>query len=475
VSDPRALVRVVDELLWSLRRDGLAVSTAQAIDVGRAVRAVGVAHGDRVREAVAAIVVQRPRERRRFDAVFDAFFHGADVDGGRGRTLWERLEDRGFAAAELDALRELFAQLAASGTDGMAPLETLLDRGADLDRLLALADVTRQIDAHSGPQLGFQSHRLAAQVGAGRARQALTRIRSLLAEALGDTRGAALADALAAELDRAEEDVRAHVRRTYEARVAEAERQRGERTLGTTPFTALDDAEIEEVRRGVRSFAERLRGGARVRARRALRGRIDPHRTLRRALRTGGVPFTPARRRRRRDRPKLVLLCDVSDSVRAAAAFLLEFTYVAQELFSRARSFVFVSDLGETTQLFAREPVRVAIARAWGGQVVRSGDNSNYGRVLRAFEARHLRELDRRTTVVILGDGRTNYHDAAPEVLDRIRERSRALVWLCPEPRGQWSQGDSAMASYAPRCTAVYEVRCAADLEVAARTLVARG
>jgi hypothetical protein len=193
------------------------------------------------------------------------------------------------------------------------------------------------------------------------------------------------------------------------------------------------------------------------------------------ALRTGGVPFALARKKKRRDRPRLVLLCDVSDSVRAAAAFLLEFTYVAQELFSRARSFVFVSELGETTQLFAHQPVRSAIGQAWGGGVVRSGDNSNYGRVLRAFEARHLRELDRRTTVVILGDGRTNFHDAAPEVLDRVRERSRALLWLCPEPRGQWSQGDSAMASYAPRCTAVYEVRNAADLEHAARALVARG
>jgi uncharacterized protein with von Willebrand factor type A (vWA) domain len=186
------------------------------------------------------------------------------------------------------------------------------------------------------------------------------------------------------------------------------------------------------------------------------------------------VPFDPARKERHRDRPKLVLLCDVSDSVRAAAAFLLEFTYAAQDLFSRARSFVFVSELGETTTLFEREPVRAAIARAWGGGVVRSGDNSNYGRVLREFESRHGRELDRRTTVVILGDGRSNYLDPAADVLDRIRERSRALLWLCPEPRSQWGHGDSAMAQFAPKCTAVYEVRCASDLERAARVLVSR-
>lgn len=223
----------------------------------------------------------------------------------------------------------------------------------------------------------------------------------------------------------------------------------------------------------MRHFADKLRAGARVRARRAHRGRIDPHRTLRRAVRTGGVPLSLAYRDRRRDRPKLVLLCDVSDSVRAAARFLLELTYAAQELFERARSFVFVSDLGETTQLFARLPVRAAIAHAWAGGVVRSGDNSNYGRVLRAFEAEHLREIDRRTTVVILGDGRTNYHDAAPEVISRVRSRARAVLWLCPEGRGQWGQGDSAMARYAPLCTAVYEVACAADLERAVRGLLA--
>jgi len=472
--DPRALVRVLDELLWSLRRAGFTVSTAQAIDVARAVTAVGLEHADHVSDAIAAIVVQRARDRARFDAEMAAFF-AAEGRERRGATLWDRLAERGFATSELDAVRELLSQLRASGSDGVEPLTTLMHRGADLDRLLALAGLTRQLDAESGPQLGFQTHRLLGQLGASRARQTLAQLRSFLRDALGADRGDALADALAAELEAAVDDVRAHVKRTYEARVAEVERERGQRTLETTPFASLSETENDEVRRAVRRFAERLRGGARVRARRALRGRIDPHRTLRMALRTGGVPFALARKKKRRDRPRLVLLCDVSDSVRAAAAFLLEFTYVAQELFSRARSFVFVSELGETTQLFAHLPVRTAIGEAWGGGVVRSGDNSNYGRVLRTFEARHLRELDRRTTVVILGDGRTNFHDAGADVLDRVRDRSRALLWLCPEPRGQWSQGDSAMASYAPRCTAVYEVRNAADLEHAARALVARG
>jgi uncharacterized protein len=472
MADVRALVRVVDELLWSLRREGFVVSTAQAVDVARAVREVGLEQREHVRAAVGAIVVQHARERARYESAFDAFFDAGAPDR---RTLWERLASApwGFSEAELDALRELLGQLAATQGESMAPLGLLLERGADLDRVLALAGVAQSLDAHSGMQLGFLTHRLLGQMGTGRARQALGALRTRLVDALG-ARGEALADALAKELEAAEDEVRAHVRRTYEARVAEVERQRADRRVETMPFAALSDSEIEEVRRAVRRFAERLRGGARVRARRALRGRIDPHRTLRRALRTGGVPFDPARKERHRDRPKLMLLCDVSDSVRAAAAFLLEFTYAAQDLFSRARSFVFVSELGETTNLFEREPVKQAIARAWGGGVVRSGDNSNYGRVLRDFETRYGRELDRRTTVVILGDGRTNYLDPAADVLDRIRERSRALLWLCPEPRGQWSHGDSAMAQYAPKCTAVYEVRSAADLERAARVLVSR-
>jgi uncharacterized protein len=470
--DPSALVRLVDELLWVLRREGFDVSTAQAIDAMRAVAAVGFERRADVRDALAAVIVHRARDRGRFDDAFDRFF-AVDAGGAPARTLWQRLAARGFDRDELDVLRALL--LARGGDDGFAELATLVERGADFDRALAMGSRAPDFDASSEPRLGFLAHRLISRLGLGAARRGLDALRRFLVEALG-ARGEGLADALAQELERAPDEVRAYVRRRHDADAAEQQRERAEHRLATTPFVALTHAEIEEVRRSVRRFAERLRGGERLRRRRRARhGRIDPHRTLRRALATGGVPFELVRRRRRRDRPRLVLLCDVSDSVRAAARFLLEFTYAAQEMFARTRSFVFVSELGETTDLFAREPVAAAVARAWGGGVVSTSDNSNYGRAFRAFDARHARDLDRRTTVVVLGDGRTNYFDPAADVVGRLRERSRALLWLCPEPRGQWGQGDSAMAVYAARCSAVYEVSCAADLERVARLLVARG
>jgi uncharacterized protein len=467
-ADPRALVRVLDELLWRLRREGFAISTAQAIDVARAVAAVGLDRPAAFRDAVACVVLRRATERARFDAAFASFFAARFAESAG--TLWDRLRGQGFETAELDALRVLLADLGASGPDSGASFGALMERGADFDRLLVLSGMAAIVDAHSALMLGFLTHRLSTEMGAARARGTLEVLRAHLVVALG-ARGQALADALAKELEYADDAMRAFVKRTHDARASELERERGERRLDTAAFTSLTDAQIDTVRRAVRRFAERLRGAARVRARRARRGRIDPHRTLRCAQRTGGVPYDIARKQRPRARPKLVILCDVSDSVRAAACFLLEFTYAAQELFEQTRTFVFVSDLRETTEFFAREPVRSAIDAAWRG---RAGDNSNYGRVLRAFEARHLREIDRSTTVVILGDGRTNYHDAASEVLDRIRARSRALIWLCPEPRGQWPAGDSAMTRYAAKCSQVFEVRSAGDLERAARALLSR-
>ena len=463
--DRRAVLRITDELLWVLRREGLRIATSQAIDAVRSIALVGFESREDLREALATVVVQHRRDRAPFDRAFDAFFSRT----GHRRTLWERLESEGFSAAELDALRELLERLAASSPDGA--LGTMLGRGADLDRLLHLAGTSRVLDAMQSPlQAGFFTHRLLDRIGTQKARDALAALRPRLVDALGDERGEALTAALEAELAAAADDVRSFVRQTVERRQQD---EGAPRDLLSTPFSSLSDAEIEEVRRAVRRFVQRLRGGERVRRRRARKGRIDAHRTLRLAMRSDGVPFALARKARRRDKPRLVILCDVSESVRAVARFLLELAYAAQELFSGTRTFVFVSELGETTRLFEENPVETALAHAYSGAVVPVTHNSNYGRALRAFEQEVVPELDRRTTVVVLGDGRTNYLDPAVDVLDAIRARARALVWLCPEPRAAWATGDSAMPRYAPRCTSVLEVRCARDLEDAARLLVA--
>jgi hypothetical protein len=465
------VLRVLDELLWALRREGFSISTAQAIDALRAAEIVGFADRAVLRDALGAVVVERRADRDRFRAAFDAFFA---ADRAHAGDLWSRLRARGFDETALGALRELLQGAAErSGATGDAvALRGLLGSESELDQLLRAAGIARVLGPMTSPlQVGFFTQKVMGALDLPRAASALRRIGAALREALGEERGRALEAALAEELERARRRIRLHVERAVAERTA-APAAGGRRVEGVA-FAGLTEGERAEVRRALRGLAERLRGAERVRRKRARAGRVDPHRTMRLAMRTGGVPFTPARRRRRRDKPRLVLLCDVSDSVRAASLFMLELVHAAQELFSGTRSFVFVGDLAETTDLFADLPPDTALGRIYGGGVVSLAHNSNYGRVLAAFEARVGRALDRRTTVVILGDGRTNYLGDAAEVVGRLRERARAVVWICPEGPGSWGSGDSAMLRYQAAATRVVVARTARELEDAARAVAA--
>jgi hypothetical protein len=458
--DPRALLRVFDELLWTLRREGLRVSTAQAIDAVRAVEAVGLEDRWAVREALAAVLVLRNSERAAFDRAFERFFGEKEPR----RTFFERLALEGFREDELDVLRGWLAAVASGGGE---TLGGLVEGGAELAHLLESAGVRRALEGlTASAQAGFFAHRVQDVLGMARARSAMGSLESTLRDALGD-RGEALAASVRRALERSAGETRQHVERVAER----LQRAAGDGLRGA-PLASLDAVELEQMRRAVRRIAEKLRGAERVRRKRARRGTIDPHRTFRRALATGGVPFAPARRRRRPDRARLVVLCDVSDSVRHASSFLLELVWTLHDLFERTRSFVFVSDVGETTSLFEEGTVDAALALATSGAVVPMTANSSYGRALRTFRDRVGASLDRRTTLVVLGDGRTNFQDDGAEALAELGGRVGTLLWLCPEPRAAWARGDSAMARYAPSCTDVLCVRTAAELEDAARTIL---
>lgn len=466
------LLRTFDELLWVLRRAGLKIATSQAIDALRVVDLVGFDDRESLRHALAAVIVQKRSDLARFDAAFDTFFRH---DAPHARDLIARLAAQGFDAATIDRLRKILDAMVEGGAAGdVAVLLELVGGGVSLSSRLMRADVERSLEGLGNTlQIGFFAQKVLERVGAPRAGQQLARLRAELIDALGDE-GARLADALTRELAQARSEVRAFVEEKLRRRLERAPDPEGGSTARDTTFFTLDEAQIDEVRRAVRVLGERLRGAARVRERHAHHGRVDPAATLRAAMRSGGVPTRLVRRTRRRDRPRLWVLCDISDSVRTAASFMLEFVAVVQELFDRTRTFVFVGDLGETTSLFESEPVRVAISKAFAGAVVDVHHNSNYGRMLRQLEERHARDLDRRCTVVILGDGRTNYQPAEAEVLGRIRDRVGSLLWLCPEPMGSWGTGDSAMPLYAKHVTSVLPASTARELEAAARAILVR-
>jgi uncharacterized protein with von Willebrand factor type A (vWA) domain len=460
------MLDVLDNFLWILRREGFSLSPAQAIDVARAAREVGFGDRMMLRDAIACIVVDDAKERPLFDHLFDEFF---SLHARPQLDLPTRLLAQGFSRAELAALRQLLGDFLSP--QGRARLRALLTGGTELDHLLASEAVQKQLARINSPlQKGFFVHQLIEELGIERARSSLDFLGEGLSELIEPGRAAELVKALLRELQRSENRVRERV----EKHLANVEKSRAAiEGAMSTPFAALGEEEIAEVRRGVRMLAERLRGAARVKARHRRRGRIDPARTMRKSLKSGGLPFRLVRRDQRREKPKLIVLCDISDSVRQASRFMLEFVVAIQELFERTRSFVFVSDIAEVTQIFAKEgPGGPAVEAAMNA--VDTAHNSYYARAFLHFEQQFMSAIDRRTTVIILGDGRTNYQATGADVVAEMKARARNVIWLCPEPRSRWGEGDSAMPDYTAEVTQALVVASGADLERAARELVVR-
>ncbi len=463
------MLRVLSELLGALRREGFEISTAQAIDVARAVDAVGLSERSVMRAAIGAVVVDRSSERAAFDRVFEGVFREAAVHAG---DLWSRLRARGFSESEVSLVRDVLEAAASRASADTEGLRALAGDPRELDHLLRAARIRRTLAPMiASASAGFFAQEVEKTLGVGRMSSVVGRIGAALADAFGADRGDALAAALRDELAGLRRRVRDHVEREPD-RKDRSRRAEDDRPMGAA-FATLDADEARAVRRALGTLAERLRGAVRVRRKRARRGSFDARATIRRARRTGGVPVVAVRRRRRDDRPKLVVVCDVSESVRAAARFMLELVAAIQELYSSARSFVFVGEVAETTELF-RGGTAAALAALASGRVVDLGANSNYGRAFTELERRIGADLDRRDTVVVLGDGRTNRLADGADAVARLRDRAGALFWLCPEPSESWGAFDSAMPRYARASTQVLPVRNARELELAARAVVRR-
>jgi uncharacterized protein with von Willebrand factor type A (vWA) domain len=231
--------------------------------------------------------------------------------------------------------------------------------------------------------------------------------------------------------------------------------------------------DAEHLRLEVARLVARLRSRAALRQKRSKAGRIDPRRTLRANLRYGGVPIE-VRRRKAQQKPRLTLICDVSTSMRPVAEFMLRLIYELSDQVARARSFAFNSDMEEISPAMdGRKPGDAISAVLWS--IPPGYYATDLGGSLATFESRYRDAVDRRTTVIVLGDGRNNHRDPRADLLRDVGRRARRLVWLNPEPPEQWGGGDSDMHHYAPICDAVYPVRNLAQLAAAVDRLLSEG
>lgn len=247
---------------------------------------------------------------------------------------------------------------------------------------------------------------------------------------------AALRRRLTGVLDNLPELLKAHLEKllAIEQRIVEGHDD-AERVAEVDRANESERMQLEE---SLRRLAKSLHGALTHRRRVSPRGRIDSARTMRKNMRYDGVPFSPVTVQRREDKPRLVVLTDVSLSVRATARFTLHLVHGLQDLFGQVRSFAFVADLVEVTDLFADHPVEHALGLIFGGDQLDVDANSHYGLAFGQFLEDHGSAVTRRTTVLVLGDGRGNGNDPNMEAFVEITRRARETIWLTPEPRYSW-------------------------------------
>ena len=417
----------------ALRAQGIPAGPAETVDAAAALEVLGFDDRELVREGLAAALVRRGGQRAVFDAAFDLYFPAGIGAPERAR------EDQ---PSTLEELRE---ELAAALADG--------DQQA-LAQLAGLAvDMLGQYGSASGPGGGFSAH------------QTLERLQpqTLIARVLAAVRGGGARGEFTDRFDRDEirrrvEGFRGQVRTEARRRAAEVRgRERvAKHAIAPAPdrvdFLIASRTQLAELRRTIQPLSRKLATRLAARRKRTTRGQIDLRRTLRRSLSTGGVPLRPAYRHRRPGRPEIVLLCDLSGSVAGFANFTMLLVQALRDQFSKIRVFAFVDSADEVTHLVtggAADPEHLGARMLSEAALVRWDGHSDYGGSLRQFTANWLDAVGPRTSVLILGDARTNGGDPNLDAVREIKARARHVYWLNPERRSLWSTGDSAALEYA--------------------------
>ncbi|MDX6626518.1 MAG: uncharacterized protein QOE56_1507 [Solirubrobacterales bacterium] len=435
-----------------LRGEGVAVGTSEILDAFAALEQVEWTSHDDFREALAATIAKSQDDRRVFELLFDRYFFRAAEAEAVQRGITERGEggegeggagdgEVGSQPIDIDELREQIREAMAEGDE---------DRLRDLARL-AIAAFGR---GEGSGVVGVDVQRIRRTLGLTAGNQP------------PNEDGVERPPIDRSQLNRFER----HLRRELERDLIE----RTETLPPSRPLAELDRAlptsptqDLAAVHRAVSQMKRRLATLGHEQRGRSKSQVVDVRKTMRASLETGGVPLRLRYKPKRPRRPEIYVLCDVSTSVTSASVFFLSVLHALHDSFRKLRSFVFIERISEVTDVFEHERDFAVVAQrisSEGGVADVSG-YTDYGRVWQEFLTEISDDLDPRSTVIVLGDARTNGRAPHAEVFAQVSERAGRLFWLNPEPKLYWNYGDSVMAAYERYCDGAFECWTTRHLE----------
>ncbi len=454
------------EFVRALRAAGVRVSLAESQDAMFAVDHSGVRNQATFKSSMKATLVKNHRDQPIFDYFFPLFFKNnkpplqnilEQLSPEQEQLLQEALQSM---MGDLDALRDLLQRL-------------LEGREFSDEELQQLGESSGLAQGDEMYMRNWFERRMNRQAGLTQLERMLDDLLEELAQlGMSDEALAQLEEMLRENLQGLSEQISQYVGSSLAEQMAEQEpRERPD--LLDVPLQRLSSGDIEDVRDEVRRLAARLRTRAALRQKRAKSGQFDPRKTIRKNMRYGGVPMD-VQFRKRHKKPSLILICDLSTSMRYAVEFLLTLVYELSDQVRRTHSFIFIHDLVDVSTMLAELPPREAVARIMAENPP-GYYSTDLGHSLASFEKEHMHLIDSRSTVIFFGDGRNNYNDPRLDIARDMQRKGRRLIWFCPEPRRQWGSGDSDMWEYSMYADRVFMVNNLRQLADAVDRILAEG
>jgi uncharacterized protein with von Willebrand factor type A (vWA) domain len=440
------------------RGAGVRVSPAESIDAMKAVADVGFAERGILRDTLLLTLAKSQEEKQALGDCFDLFFSQPEVpeETAPEDAADDKNTDPSQSENEPDSTDTPAPELG-----DLAQMLMSRDRNAIAAAMAAASNAASLSDIRYFTQRGIFSSRILDALGIERLRDDLD---ALTATSPAD------AERLAAALEALRENVREVVNQALVLYGREETENLRNEILRNAPLARLERRQVEQMKALIRAIARRLRERYSKPRKRQRRGHLDTRKTLRRNAAWGGVPFLTSWKRRHRDRPKIVAICDVSGSVAQVSDFFLLLIHSLHEVVDDVRSFAFSGNLIEVSDILDTKSPEEAMSEIMSKVGFGSSD---YGGSFVDFEKNFLRSVTPKTTVIVLGDARTNNLDPRADILRTISERSKRLVWLNPEGRMAWGWGDSEMPRYSTFCTVVRQCATAKQLERAVSDIVA--